>query len=211
MHFGARIKSTDRKLMFFDKITNLLLKDANVSRELKVAVDHLAHSDNDEARVKSMLDGIMRRFDFKGGPAPRFPLYVVRNVATLLSHTRRTLTWSLPIMHFLLHWLKRLSKSRLEGDILHSSKERGMELAMTVAEVIEALEDLVYNTDDEDVVAAFLEAKGPARINRRIDIAKVMYRSEYGREIEERISRVDRATAMRLLEARFRSPSAERN
>jgi hypothetical protein len=180
----------------------------NMSRELKVAVDHLAKSYDDEPRVKSMLDGIMQEFDFKGGPAPRFPLYVVRNVATLLSHTRRTRTWSLHIMRFLLEWLKRLSKSRLEGDILHSSRERGMELAITVAEVIEALEDLVYNTDDKDVVTAFLEAKGPARINRRIDIAKVMYRREYGRKIEERISRVDRATAMRLLETRFRSPSA---
>lgn len=73
MHFGARTKGTNRKVIFFDKIANTLRKDANVSRELKVAVDHLAHSDNDAPRVKSMLDGIMRGFDFEGGRGPALP------------------------------------------------------------------------------------------------------------------------------------------
>jgi hypothetical protein len=150
--------------------------------------------------LHATLDGIQAEFDFDDAG---FPLHIVHNVLYLLDHTESSRYWSVPIMQFLLEWLDSVSESSLDSAMLIAG--RGKKLAITVAEVTEAIDQLVYNTDDHHVARAFFRAGGPAIMEERANIAGEMYRREYNAEIAGRITTVklERSSATRLIEARW--------
>ena len=140
--FGTRMKTTDH----LAKIDRILRTRDTVDSDFVAAVDPDLIHNSDTPRISGMLSSIMAKFDFENA---RFPLYVVRNVVTLLEHTKSSRYWSVPIMRFLLKWLETLNKSPLDGIMLNAG--RGKKLASTVATAVEAIGRLVHTTKDEHV------------------------------------------------------------